>query len=138
MNSKQMQAKVEQLYTVEGRLNTNLELKFSRDWREPVRFLVMALRYWAPKVVVDCHSNVVGIPEEEWEFNWKDPSTCSGCTKFRELLRLVRPGWQLGECESSVSESSWKRRYTLHFNLLVILATKGVDAVREEPRKGQG
>jgi hypothetical protein len=79
-------------------LNSELTLNFSSE-QEAAQFLVETIRFWRDKRSLFCHNIMweyngenekrVNLPEEDWEFNYKTPSTCGRCVSGQEILDKI-------------------------------------------------
>jgi len=136
---------VKQFFTknVEGErvcyhLNTKIELQFGND-QEAARFLVEIIRFWRKKRDLFCNETTwkwegegkdakrVDLPEEEWCFSYKTPSTCGSCVDSQEILDKIFGDRRKFNALPFITYHG-DRQYSFPFNLLKHFAENGHDS----------
>lgn len=130
-------------------LNEDLEIDLQGD-RELAALLAEVIRQWHNKRGLFCHDNTwqrkededgesyrETLPEDEWGFQYKTPSTCGGCVRAQELLDKIF-GSRSRFNRLPFVKFHGDRVYTFRFNLLKAFVEGGkelVEAIKEEERK---
>jgi hypothetical protein len=134
-------------------LNAEFKPQFSNE-QEATQYLVEAIRFWRGKTTLFCGEDTqrwegegkdakrVDLPEEEWNFSYKTPSTCGRCRRAQELLDKIFGDRRKFNALPFVTYHG-DRQYSFPFNLLKYFAENGYDSTvrlieerkQEEARK---
>jgi hypothetical protein len=125
---------VEQLF-----LNAEFVPQFSGE-QESAQYLVEAIRFWRDKRGFFCHDTTwkwegegnkdakrVDLPEEEWHFSYKTPSTCGGCVSSQKILDKIFGDHRKFNSLPFVTYHG-DRQYSFPFDLLKHFAENGHDS----------
>ncbi len=104
-------------------LNEDLALDFENK-QEAAQYLVDAIRSWKGKRSFFCSDNTANLPEDEWSFGYKTPSTCAGCVSGQRILDKIFNGRENFNALPFVIYGG-DRQYSFVFGLLKHFAKNG-------------
>jgi len=131
MQSVEMES-VEKFFEKDGKVYVpNLEMEF-HDLQEAAAFLVKIIRYWVKKTSLFCwdktqqqqDGKVIDLPEDQWRFAYKTPSTCGGCIRAQAILDGVF-GSREDFNQLPFVHYHGERQYSFEFEFLKYFAENG-------------